>query len=131
MKNSKRIAIFVLSLVILSSGSLSARSKNVRYNQQEKMTYSENGVYQEAFYDYGTIMIFDDAKITSISRGARTNYVSIKFADYNERNFEYRRNTTYGSKMAKVEYVSKGDYLRPGSYSYNEGVLTLDLNVTR
>lgn len=121
----------MLSLVILSSGSLSARSKNVRYNQQEKMTYSENGVYQEAFYDYGTIMIFDDAKITSISRGARTNYVSIKFADYNERNFEYRRNTTYGSKMAKVEYVSKGDYLRPGSYSYNEGVLTLDLNVTR
>lgn len=42
MKNSKRIAIFVLSLVILSSGSLSARSKNVRYNQQEKMTYSYN-----------------------------------------------------------------------------------------
>lgn len=42
MKNSKRIAIFVLSLVILSSGSLSARSKNERYNQRKKMTYSYN-----------------------------------------------------------------------------------------
>lgn len=102
----------------------------MRYNDTESLIYSGAGVYQEAFYDYGTPRSGDNARIKAVSRGSSTNYASIKYAPYGSNSFTNTRQTTYGDEQAIADKTYWGvDYYQPGSYAYSTGTTTLDLNV--
>lgn len=116
---------------MIVSNSVSAESYNVRRQSSRKMTYSNASAYQEAFYDHGSLLPWDNAKITAISRGTEKNYASIKYSDESMNTFVRRYNKTKDSTPREYSYTSKYDVLDEGSYAYSTGETVLDLNVVK
>ena len=132
IKKGKKLIVAVMAIMVLLNSSVYAGETNVRRNERKYLVYSRNGVKQEAFYDYGTPLPFDNARIYSYAKGSRVNYVSIRYSDPGLRGFTRKRMTTNRDDGAYVNYTSDHyDYLDAGSYSYNEGRITQDLNVIR
>lgn len=131
IKKGKKLIVAVMAIMVLLNSSVYAGETYIRRNERKHLEYSRNGVKQEAFYDYGTPIPYDNARIYSYAKGSRVNYVSIKYSDVGLREFESQKKTTNNSVEAYVNYTSDYDYLDAGSYSYNEGRITQDLNVIK
>lgn len=139
--NSFKIVILAICLLLVLPVMSFAKQKAVyvSYNSSENLVYSSNKVYQQAFYDYGTIIPYDNARLTAISSGnSGKNYASIKYLDYNgkgiidskKRNFTVIKDRgSSENKYAKADRISPNDYYYPGSYAYSEGYKILDLGV--
>ena len=128
----KTILFAILALIILLTNySVEAESVYVRRNSKKHLVYNKNGVKQEAFYDYGTPVPYDNARIYSYCKGSKTNYVSIYYIDIELSNFKRKKMTTSGSDAAYVNYTSGYDFSDANSYAYNDGDIIQDLNVIK
>ncbi|MFM1540420.1 hypothetical protein, partial [Helcococcus ovis] len=108
----KNILFAILALIILLTNySVEAESVYVHRNSKKHLVYNKNGVKQEAFYDYGTLVPFDDARIYSYCKGSKTNYVSIYYSDSGLSTFKRKKMTTNDDDAAYVNYTSGYDYL--------------------
>lgn len=130
-KKASKTLSMLMAFVIFFGNTAFAAPVNVKYNAKQKLVHHVSPVYQEAFYDYGTGLPGDNAKITAESRGNKTNYASIYYADYGSSNFLNTRSTKYGNVSAYVTYTSGKDYLQPDSYAYSTGAVVLELNVVK
>lgn len=133
MKNVKRIValLMVFTLAFISGGE-AYETVWTKYNQKKVLKHENGKYYQEAFYDYGTIMPGDNARIYGVCRGYKQNYAIIKYADKGNRNFIKQSSRPEKGKEAYVNYTSRWDYLEGGSYAYTwggKGAAELDLGV--
>lgn len=126
-----RKTILGLAMILILSSSVYGASKNVRRQSREKMTYNDSGVYQEAFYDYGSLIPGDNARITAISKGSNKNYAYIRFSDESMSVFKTKSNKNIDSTNRNYSYTSKYDVLDAGSKAHSKGAQELILNVIK
>lgn len=124
------LSMFVLLLFI---GSVYAQSNinSVNYDNKRDLVVNNGTKYQRIFYDWGTPIPGDNARIFGKSYGNTKNFAYIKFADYGSTNFEKRTATTSNNTEAYVNYTSKHDYLQPGSFAHTTGFKLFELHVIK
>lgn len=127
------VLVLFLSLNLVSNAYAALTTENmyVNYDNKRDLTRKSSNKYQRVFYDYGTIIPKDNARIFAKSYGSKVNKVTIRYADKGSSNFSTESTQTSGEKEAYANYTSTKDHLREGSYSKTVGFKNFNLYVIK
>lgn len=123
MKNLKKIITLIAGTAALSAMAVTASAgtitRTVSCYKSDEQTYQSGGVVLYNFYDYGTFLPFDNARIRAeASTTGKRAYTCVYFADFGSENFYYRTNSTsVKGELIYSDYTSGDDMLEPGSYA--------------
>lgn len=133
IKKSIYVLVLFLSLFYVSNAYASLKTENmyVNYDNKRYLTRKSSNKYQKVFYDYGTIIPTDNARIFGKSYGSKVNKVTIKYANKGSNNFLIKTHQTSGEKEAYANYTSAKDYLTEDSYSKTVGFKNFNLYVIK
>ena len=124
MKKLKKIITLIAGTAALSAMAVTASAgtitKTVSCYKADEQTYKSGGTVLYNFYDYGTILPFDNARIyaEATTTGKRA-YTYIYYADFGSKVFyDDCEWTTVKEKKVSSDYTSGDDMLEPGSYAH-------------
>lgn len=120
-KLQKSSYVILSILIMFINSTIYGETEYVRRTKKKHMYYNKNGVRQEAFYDFGTALPYDNARIFAYSKGNNKNYAEIEYCDLGLGDYMGKDMSSEGGEEAYVNYTSRYDYLDDGSFAYSKG----------
>lgn len=128
MKRLKKIITFIAGTAALSAMAVTAFASTITQTvscyKSDEQTYKSGGVEFNNFYDYGTFLPFDNARIYAKATTTGKKVTAyIYYAPFGSDNFkEYSESTSDKNKNAVADYNPSGvDMLEPRSYALSQG----------
>ena len=133
MKKSKIILTALLSVSMLAAMSVTSSAEDIKTEVSRTDTktqeYSDSDVHLKNFYDFGTWLPNDDAKISADANSSPNPYAYIYYKPYGTGSWTSQGGNGYTSVSANpsgVDYLQGGSYARSRSGSTGIKLLVVD-----